>query len=596
MSVLFQTSPVAENKVHNLSTETKDFVSPSQARVKMDSSITAGVVERSLSQLRLLQSPIKPMKKTTGGEEAKNGASESIREALLDDHGANSPPISPGALKTSLVKRKSSKLKTTWPPLMDSEKRQKMINERKQHTSKEIQQVITRQSSGSIQERKSVYESASKGCEEAFVSDSMAWSTTSSTLSPTRSEPRESASCNGETMLPAQCESLDERHEGQGQELAHRRGANDHDEKPSAGLDQMTKVAVGHTFADIVLPCGQRLPPPQGRKKHRRTNYRIRYQGPTLLRLEDVYGNLMDIPEVDDRFSTAIRDEAPLIKPVRRGGGRDNWTSNLDSPPTCPPRPHYDDYDKDREDDDTSISQTEMFAGSRPDIWITPLNAMNGSRTWKVKRIWDNEDIDDEEPEYQVDHSDLMSSIRELLGVPEDLGSTTDDWEVNIDETSPWDNTGDKDSPLAPPCKPVFRVKTVYDVEGQLDGSEPSISLTETDFESKIHDITEYTDHNMVVPEETPVDAIIPINSTRIGSPRSICRPGDTGPHKAKTKTKLGKWKDTSGSPTMASPKSITTTNADDTEGKKTKRGRPTWEKQPSGLSKQKQPMKMWWH
>ena len=39
-----------------------------------------------------------------------------------------------------------------------------------------------------------------------------------------------------------------------------------------------------------------------------------------------------------------------------------------------------------------------------------------------MKRVWEVKSVDDREIEYVVDHSDLESSIRDLLGVPVDLG------------------------------------------------------------------------------------------------------------------------------------------------------------------------------
>ena len=637
MNDLFQvsspSSPETDNENGPISVATvlQYAVSLSQARVKMDGSITPGVVERRLSELRLLQSPRQPVQKEIGEcsseDQCKNGQvdiHENAPQSPTEDDGElNLPATSSKRLKVPLKRRKSSKLNTTWPPAMDSEKYRKLIHERKQQTCKAIRQAVSRQASGSIQERMTFFEKTSKNNEEASFADSMTCSTSSSsTLSPARSTSRDPSSRHGEIWMSPRIESLDEGQVCENQIF---------DVSPASAYHGTSLASEGNghaVFADVVLPSGQRLPPPKGRKKHRRTNYRIRYQGPTRLRLEDVYGNLMNIPEVDDRFLPGNRDEAPLLKP-RRGGDQ----AQRDTAPTCPARPQYDDDDDDDDDsydeDEQSMSEDEVFAGNRPDVWITPLNAMNGSRTWKLKRVWDVEDVDDEEPEYEVDQSDLMSSIRELLGVPEDLGATPEEWEVDIDETSPWDNAGDKDSPLAPPRRPAFYVKTVYDVEGQLDGSEPSITLNELDFENQIQHIAESTDHNMV-PEYTLEEAVeeagsvqeitehefeapsvpnqareesvkkapepvAPLGSPDLSSPRAFRRPGEKHPRRVKSKTKLGSWKYTSASPNICIQMNISNHTPDAARENKT-RGTPTWQKQASGSPKQKEPIKMWWH
>jgi len=172
----------------------------------------------------------------------------------------------------------------------------------------------------------------------------------------------------------------------------------------------------------------------------------------------------------------------------------------------------HNDNNNDDEEEEGSMSNDELYktdpnsarinnSNSRPDVWITPLKSMDGSRKWKVKRVWDVEDVDDEEPEYEVDHSELMSSVRDLLGVPEDLGSTSREWEIEIDERNPWMTAAERDAPPTPPSKPCFFVKTVYDIDGELDGSDSTVSLTGQDFANTIQDITDTTDHENAVDE-----------------------------------------------------------------------------------------------
>lgn len=257
------------------------------------------------------------------------------------------------------------------------------------------------------------------------------------------------------------------------------------------------RLPVQEHFADIVLPSGQKLPPPKGRQKHRRTNYRIRYEGPTLLRLEDVYGQLLDIPEVDDRFLAEPKDSMATLPKRRSGqspppvrGKRPDMIgkTKCDSAPVRPGRQHYDsDSDSvfsacssdllsvftETEDSNEEVEESKQVpndhngsrAMNRPDVWITPIKAGNRKRRWKVKRMWNVEDVDDEEDELSVDHEDLMDTIKSLLGVPEHFGHTSEEWDVKIDAESPWEIDGEKDS--AP-----WYLKRVYDIDGEIESSD----------------------------------------------------------------------------------------------------------------------------
>lgn len=274
-------------------------------------------------------------------------------------------------------------------------------------------------------------------------------------------------------------------------------------------------------FSDIVLPSGQRLPPPKGRRRHRRTNYRIRYEGPTLLHLDEVYGVLMDIPEADHRFDAEPRQSGGL-RPPRRHHGEDSprlprrcrdGTNNggQDAPPKHPTRGNLSDDDCDDTDEGSltdddfygtmtvptnGVSDPHRVRGcNRPDVWITPLKLEDGTRKWKVKRVWDVEDVDDEESEIEVHHSDLMNSVRELLGVPEEFGTRSQEWDIEIDEFDPFQSCADMDSPPTIPRKAPFFIKKIWDVDGQLDGSESSMSLDNDEFVNKMKDITETANH-----------------------------------------------------------------------------------------------------
>jgi hypothetical protein len=106
---------------------------------------------------------------------------------------------------------------------------------------------------------------------------------------------------------------------------------------------------------------------------------------------------------------------------------------------------------------------------------------------WKVRRVWDVEDVDDEEDEHSVDHQDLMNTIKNLLGVPEELGNSTKEWNVQIDESSSW-YVQANDSP-------PFYVKKLYDIDGELDESEEECNFGDFDILQEIKGITEEADH-----------------------------------------------------------------------------------------------------
>lgn len=233
----------------------------------------------------------------------------------------------------------------------------------------------------------------------------------------------------------------------------------------------------GH-FANFVLPSGQKLPPPKGRK-NRRTNYRIRYAGPTSLRLQDVYGHLYEIPEVDDRFIVEPKDsmvampqrkgESPYLNDTRK---RPDIASAVagDVAPKRPGR-NMDDSDSmalysscasnkvdpdgtGSPDQDRRTSNLHRVRGlNRPNVWITPIKAEASQRQWKVKRVWDVEVVDDEEVEHCVDHENLMDKIRLLFGVPQHFGKIPE--ELDIDKVA----------------KPWY-IKRVFDIEGEIDSSD----------------------------------------------------------------------------------------------------------------------------
>jgi hypothetical protein len=529
------------NRLLEFDTSKSIKTSPSMMRAKVNCPVTPGVVERRLSELRRFQSP---NTKDATGTDCDNVVlndddllpySPQDQKRHLCDCEFPTPVVqstrekeSPKLITNTHSHNRSSKLQRLWPPILDSPKTQQIIDLRRDKTSREIQRAISGRWSGTIEETRSLYEKTAscnnwKNTEESSPCNTES-KTGSLTVTPTRS-PVSSSNLEPGNNLSPRIDTLDNEDQldntKDSNKYQHAIVESSEEAKPeliinnNGGILNSSKDSVP-IFAEIILPSGQRLPPPKGRKKQRRTNYRISYQGPTLLRLVDVYGNLMEIPEVDNRFSTGLGDERPLMKPLRRVGDRrsqDQSTTRsrdvaaTDPSPLCPtPRRWRDDVEEDvfvnKLADDHSMSDDEVFGGKRPDIWITPLKSFDGSRKWKVKRVWDVEDVDDKEPEYEVDHSNLMSSIRDLLGVPDDLDQTTQEWQVNIDESNPWDAAGEKDLPPSPARKPTFFVETVYDISGQHAGSDPYLEMSELAFVTKFGDVAECADHDSPIDQD----------------------------------------------------------------------------------------------
>ncbi|KAG7338043.1 hypothetical protein IV203_006736 [Nitzschia inconspicua] len=624
-------------------------MSPSRIRAKMDCPVVQGVVERRLSQLELAQFSGTPRQDESTDEKVKVKADNNFHFSSQSDNLApteDNPPLmislerAPTKLPTRTQLPRSPKLQCQWPPVRDTQKNQQWIDQRKHQTSREIQCAISGRSSGGIKETRHVYENTCSCAGNPLCNNSMEDTSTCNTvatiesLSPTRSPTKE----EHQPYVPSPGRRLPpKRTLGLESEITEVHG--DH-ETDTVHLKSSTTPLLHHNdpaegdFPKIVLPSGQRLPPPKGRTRtRRRANYRIRYRGPTLLRLEDVYGKLLDIPEVDQRFSSEYCDEGPLKKPMRSCGvlhplqarrrSRDDRGSDFVR--SCStPRQHYDDNscvdtntEKDKEDElvGDSMSEEEMYSINQPDVWIAPLKSLDGSRKWKVKRVWDVDDVDADELEYEVEYSDLMFSIRDLLGVPNDLGGG-----------NPWDTSADKDMPPELPHKPTFTVETVYDVGGHRDGGELCVEMTAATFVSKMNDIIGTTDHNLAAED-------VQSDHSNTGGPqqRTFVPPvawvsaqdGQVSPERRSRNSKSvhkrrGKFvcknsinkivniqrreqatKKVEGSATVGKkPKDNNEEGGRAGEGKRLASDRkPTWEKEATGSPKKgKEEIKMWWH
>lgn len=285
-----------------------------------------------------------------------------------------------------------------------------------------------------------------------------------------------------------------------------------HDGKLSAPLHFMP---VDARYPDIILPSGQKLPPPSKRQsKRRRTNYRIQYDGPTTLNL-DVYGPLVDIPEIDipesdDRFELS-QNEGSMHMPRRRRSspmGRDSdgllimprrRTSSPmgregDGADSIPPQPGRSCDEDSFSDDDIfdidATNRTPEQKRTRPDIWMTPLaNEDPGERKWMLKRVWYVEDMDDKEEEYTVNHEQLVPSIQKLCGVP------CEGLDKNLDIAD--------DGGLSAP----WLIQKIYDIEGEQAHCEEEVVCTADAMEKEMTIISEEADHTHHGPVVQAVDS-----------------------------------------------------------------------------------------
>ena len=170
----------------------------------------------------------------------------------------------------------------------------------------------------------------------------------------------------------------------------------------------------------------------------RRTSYRIRYNGPTI----------PPVPDLDDRFlSSGIRNDGAPSRPNRF----------VDAAPSRPSRPGS------FQDDDSYGENT------RPGVWITPMGGTtDADQIWKIKRVWAEENPDEEEYEHNVKNDDLYTKIKHLVGAPH----------------SPKDNL-----PKIPQRN--WNVKKVVETNGEVDESLPEESLHDYEIQQRVEVLAE---------------------------------------------------------------------------------------------------------
>jgi hypothetical protein len=418
-------------------------------------------------------------------------------------------------VRTYLKRRNSSKLKKTWPPTTkkrDDGERAEDPEERRSRIAAELQ-CITR---SGFQERRSRFESVTKvpastgdGTERDMqVHPSRSGSTFSGITDPTTilTDDDDTMDCM-ESPVPTDGVWVVEQGFAGGESYsnfcydewateAEFQDAN----KVSPPIDEEYPYEGGLITLDTMQSN-------DGEKPNRRTSYRIGYDGPIMLRLEDVYGNLMMIPEADGRFELNHEKDVPPAPPSRpdlsarlphRHREKDKNSLSL-----CNEKSGSDGVDDDEDARCETRSRRDRKRGKRrPNVWITPLKSRSGgSRKWKVKRVWDIETIDEEEPEYEIDQEDLMYSIKDLLGVPNMSEATLSKLQNELGSTNRWNTTDSNNSAPNKPVQRPFSVTTFFDVDGELDGSEATISLDVGQFVQEMKNITESADYDNVIEE-----------------------------------------------------------------------------------------------
>lgn len=197
------------------------------------------------------------------------------------------------------------------------------------------------------------------------------------------------------------------------------------------------------------------------RPPEHRTSYRIRYDGPTSLRLEDIYKT--PIVDSDGRFASTKKpaDGLPTM-PARRV---------TDLAPSAPPRISTSDTD------DVSVSLSaaiEDEGNKRPDVWITPVSgSLPTEPVWKVRRVWAVEDEDEKEEDHAVGNHELFEKIKSLVGARDGPAGNVLDNAPQLPQRS-------------------WHVRTIVEKRGRLENVEAEKSL----------DVTELQENMKVMAEE----------------------------------------------------------------------------------------------
>ena len=210
-------------------------------------------------------------------------------------------------------------------------------------------------------------------------------------------------------------------------------------------------------------------PPDTTTPQHRNVSIRVCWGGKAFLTVEgrpmyfeEIFPNPPGLGNLlYDRFKT-LKSDGTLPKLPRRRNGVDEDVGDLDLL-----------------DDSYNSDQQEQIDGEnhlRPDVWITPMDedvAATSQDVWRVRRMWNVDDLDQHEVEHAVEGGDLIGVVKVLLGVSSSEEVRNENGDIL---------TYDPESTL-------WKAKTVYDVEGEIDESSKTQNLNEAMFHMAIKEI-----------------------------------------------------------------------------------------------------------
>lgn len=284
-------------------------------------------------------------------------------------------------------------------------------------------------------------------------------------------------------------------------------------------------------LSNVSLSPGHNLPQPTGCRKHRRVSYRIRFAIPDLDAIHPNDGKQCYSEETEEASTERVSGPRGVgIRGICGFNRSDQLVTWGESRMESKIDKDVEEKDPDgdiasqneaslvaSDNDDDSEARSEISFGDlgfhRPEVWLTPIKSKDGSRKWIAKRFWDIEDKDDEEPEYELEHWCLMHGVRGLMGIPEEMGMTSDEWDVSFVESNPWERTATNDfSPNLPRrsrednsvrAAQLF-VKTVIDVDGTCEDSTSSLPLDEENFDAQLLHITNLPSLNEKLTDKAP--------------------------------------------------------------------------------------------
>jgi hypothetical protein len=203
--------------------------------------------------------------------------------------------------------------------------------------------------------------------------------------------------------------------------------------------------------------------PPTMTSPLREISMRIRWGGNTFYSIDgrpcyfkDAHPNPPGLGGLlEDRFAAMKADGMP-IRPNRRPSLDLEWSDD-----ECSHSGHE--------------SERETNENLCPDIWITPMDGDVdvAKDLWRVRRVWNIDALDEHEVEHAVEQEELVDVVKVLAGVADKDVQNADGEALDYD-----------------PNSTLWRTKTVYEVNGEIDESSPTLDFSEQAIRKAIGDIS----------------------------------------------------------------------------------------------------------